>query len=85
MKEEIITTPRANTNGLSVDIDRQEFALALKTYRLRVNLTQKQLAQLWGTNRYAIIKAETAKPISWELAYKLFAKLSNALRDESQA
>lgn len=76
-------TPRTTQKGLSIEIDRQEFALALKTWRLRQALTQKQLAERWQTNRFAIIKAEGAKPLSWEIAYKLFAKLSRELRNES--
>ncbi len=76
-------TPPAVQRGLSIEIDRQEFALALKTWRLRSALTQKQLAERWQTNRFAIIKAEGAKPLSWEIAYKLFAKLSKELRNES--
>lgn len=79
---EFETTPNAVPKGLSVEIDRREFALALKTWRLRQGLTQRQAAERWGTNRYIIIKAEAAKDISWENAYKLFAKLSKELRDE---
>lgn len=70
--------------GLSMEVDRQHFALALKTWRLRQGLTQRQLAQRWGTNRYAIMHAELAKDISWENAYKLFAKLSGELRKEAE-
>ena len=79
---EFENTPKAVTKGLSVEIDRQEFALALKTWRLRQGLTQQQVADRWDTNRYLIIKAEGRKAISWEHAYKLFAKLSKELRNE---
>ena len=71
-------------DGLSMEVDRQQFALALKTWRLRQGLTQRQLAQRWGTNRYAIMHAELAKDITWENAYKLFAKLSGELRKEAE-
>lgn len=72
----------AKKNGLQLEIDRQEFALELKTWRLRQGLTQKEVAMRWGTNRYIIIKAEAAKPISWEAAYRLFVKLNEELRNE---
>ena len=65
-----------------MDVDRQQFALALKTWRLRANLTQRQVGEMWNTSRYTIMKAEKANPISWEQAYKLFAHLSEELRKE---
>lgn len=68
--------------GLAMDVDRQQFALALKTWRLRANLTQKEVGERWGTSRYTIMKAERAAGISWEQAYKLFAHLSEELRKE---
>ena len=71
-------------DGLSMEVDRQQFAMALKTWRLRQGLTQRQLAERWGTNRYAIMKAESAKDITWMNAYKLFAKLSGELRKEAE-
>lgn len=68
--------------GVTMDVDRQQFALALKTWRLRANLTQREVGEMWNTSRYTIMKAEKAKPISWEQAYKLFAHLSEELRKE---
>lgn len=70
--------------GLSMEVDKQEFALALKTWRLRQALTQAQLGQRWGCSRYTIMRAESAKNVTWEMAYKLFAKLSAELRKEGQ-
>lgn len=70
--------------GLSVDADREQFAMALKTWRLRQNLTQQQVAEKWGTSRYTIIKCETAKPVSWMQAYKIFAHLAEELKNEEQ-
>lgn len=75
--------PDARRNGLAVDIDRQEFALSLKTWRLRAGLTQAQAAHRWGTNRWLIIKAENGQPMSWENAYRLFNWLSQELRKEA--
>lgn len=68
--------------GLSMEVDKQEFALALKTWRLRNGLTQKQVGERWGCSRFTILRAEGAKNLTWEMAYKLFAKLSNELRKE---
>lgn len=67
-----------------MEVDRQQFAMALKTWRLRQGLTQRQLADRWGTNRYAIMHAESGREITWENAYKLFAKLSGELRKEAE-
>lgn len=76
--------PQAKPNQLVVDIDRQQFALALKTWRLRMDLTQRQVAEQWGISRYTIMRAEAAKDITWMMAYRLFAKLSDELRKEAQ-
>lgn len=66
-----------------MEVDRNEFALALKTWRLRQALTQQQVAQRFGVSRYTIMDAEKAKSISWEMAYRLFARLSEELVKES--
>lgn len=68
--------------GLEMDINRQEFALALKTWRLRNGLTQQQAGERFGCSRYTILRAESARNITWEQAYRLFAKLSTELRKE---
>lgn len=68
--------------GLEMDIDRQEFALALKTWRLRQGLTQKQVGERWGCSRYTILRAESGRNITWEQAYRLFAKLAGELKEE---
>lgn len=69
-------------NGLEMDINKQEFALALKTWRLRQGLTQKQVGEKWNCSRWTIMKAEAGKNITWEMAYRMFAKLSHELRKE---
>lgn len=71
-------------DGVKMDTDREEFALALKTYRIRTGKTQRDLAKEWGTSRYTIMRAEAAKDISWIQAYKLFANLAKSLKDESE-
>lgn len=71
-------------DGLRMEADREEFAMALKTWRLRTNKSQDEVAQEWGCSRWTILRAERAKPISWMMAYRLFAKLAEELRKENQ-
>lgn len=71
--------------GLTMEADKQDFALALKTWRLRQGLTQKQVGDRWGCSRFTIIRAENAKNVTWEMAYRLFAKLAVELKKEDQA
>lgn len=68
--------------GLEMDINQQDFAMALKTWRLRQGLTQEEVGQRWGCSRFTIIRAEKAKQLTWEMAYKLFAKLAGELEKE---
>lgn len=68
--------------GLSMETDREQFAMALKTWRIRSGLNQRQVASNWDVSRYTIIRAEKGKSISWEMAYRLFAKLSYELEKE---
>lgn len=68
--------------GLTMECDRQEFALALKTWRLRAALTQSAVARRWGVSRFTIMRAEAGKSITWEMAYRLFNQLSHELENE---
>lgn len=68
--------------GLEMDVDKTDFALALKTWRLRQNLTQREVGERWGVSRYTIMKAENAKAVTWEMAYRLFARLAEELKKE---
>ena len=70
--------------GLQMECDKNEFALALKTWRLRQGLTQKEAGQKFCCSRYTIMRAENAKQVTWEMAYRLFAKLAYELRKEVQ-
>ena len=70
--------------GLTMDIDREAFAVVLKTWRLRNGLTQAQAGKKWGLSRYSIMRAESGKNITWETAYRLLARLSEELRKEGQ-
>lgn len=74
---------KKNINALRYDISRNEFALTLKGWRLRNNLTQTEAgARLGGVSRFTIIRAETAKLLSWESIYKLFTRLCDELEKE---
>ena len=68
--------------GLTMECDRKEFALALKTWRLRAGLTQAAAAARWGVSRFTIMRAEAAREITWEMAYRLFNQLSHELENE---
>ena len=69
-------------NGLEMDVNKQEFALALKTWRLRQGMTQREVAARWSCSRFTIMRAEGGKQLTWEMAYRLFAKLADELRKE---
>lgn len=68
--------------GLTMECDRQEFALALKTWRLRAALTQSAVSRRWGVSRFTIMRAEAGRTITWEMAYRLFNQLSHELENE---
>lgn len=70
--------------GLEMEVNKEDFAMALKTWRLRNDLTQEQAGKKMGVSRYTIIRAERAKNISWEHAYKLFARLAAFLKEEGE-
>lgn len=76
--------PEIKQSGLTIEADREEVALALKTWRLRHDLTQEAVAQRWGMSRYTILRAERAKPISWTMAYKIWARLAAELSKEQR-
>lgn len=69
---------------LTMTVDREEFAIALKTWRLRNDLTQQQVADRWNLSRWTILRIEQAKDISWPTAYKCFARLSAELQQEGR-
>lgn len=71
-------------NGLAMDVNKEDFAMALKTWRLRQGLTQRQVGERWGCSRFSVMRAENAKNVTWEIAYKLFAKLAAELRKENE-
>lgn len=82
MSEKITIEMKAD--GLEMDTNRQQFALAVKTWRLRQNLTQREVAERWDMSRRSIIRAENGQPMSWEQTYRMFVALSDELRKEAQ-
>ena len=71
-------------NGLEMNVDKVQFAMALKTWRLRAGLTQAEVGKMWGCSRYTILRAESGRNMTWEMAYRLFARLSVELRKEGE-
>lgn len=70
--------------GLTMETDKQQFALAFKTWRLRSGKTTTQIAEDWGISRTTIWRVEKGRDVTWEIAYRMFAKLSEELRKEAQ-
>lgn len=70
--------------GLKMEADREEVAVALKTWRLRVGKTQQEVADEWQMSRYTILRAERGKSISWMMAYRIFANLAKELEKEGR-
>lgn len=70
--------------GLSMETDREQFAMALKTWRIRTGLTQQELGERWGISRYTIIRVEKAANVTWRTTYRLFNLLAGELRKEAQ-
>ena len=71
-------------NGLKMEASVEDAALAVKTYRLRRGLTQKQLGDEWGMSRHTIMRVECGRKVSWEMTYKVFALLSKGLETEGK-
>lgn len=71
-------------NGLEMDIDKEAFGLALKTWRLRQGMTQREVGERWGCSRWTIMRAEQARDITWEMAYRMFARLAQELKKEGE-
>lgn len=79
-----MTDENIKKNGLKLDINREDFAMELKTWRLRNGFTQVQVANKFGCSRFTIIRAEQAKTITWEMAYRLFMSLLSELKNENK-
>lgn len=68
--------------GLEMEINREDFAMQLLTWRLRTGRSQIEAGKILGCSRYTIIDIEKAKPISWRMAYRVFARFAEQLRKE---
>lgn len=69
-------------DGAKLAADKEQFALALKTWRLRHGYTQKEAGEKIGVSRFTIMRAEACKDVTWETLYRIFAYMSQALREE---
>lgn len=69
--------------GLEMEINREDFGLQLLTWRLRTGRSQIEAGKILGCSRYTIIDIEKAKPISWRMAYRVFARFAEQLRHET--
>lgn len=83
LKEQPIVV-NMRVSDLKMEAEKNEVALALKTWRLRKNLSQRALAQRWGMSRYTIMRVELGRNITWEMTYRIFAKLSTELTKEGR-
>ncbi len=75
-------TAELKQNGLRLETDEQKMAMSLKTYRLRHGFTQEELGARWGCSRYTIMRIERAQRVTWEMMYRVFNHLSDALLEE---
>lgn len=62
--------------GARMEADIEKFALALRTWRIRQGLTQRQAAAQMGVSRDSILRAENQRAVSWETMYRIFIHLS---------
>lgn len=70
MEQLIIKLERQGTDLVT---NQEEFAVALKTWRVRNGLTQAELAAKAGLSRYTIMRVEKASRLAdWKTLYKLF-------------
>ena len=74
---------KVKQRGLTIETDAIQLAMSLKTYRLRMGLTQRQLAEQWGCSRYTIMRLEATKKTTWEMMYRVFNRLNEALMKEA--
>ena len=67
-----------------MEADVEELAVSLKTYRLRQNKSQNDLANEWNCSRYTLMRMEAGKKVSWEMMYRVFNQLTAALQKEGR-
>ena len=77
-------TVEMTPNKLTMEIDREAFAIALKTWRIRHALTQAEAAKKLHTSRSAVNRVENGHDnIGWMTCYKMFYHLANELKTEN--
>lgn len=70
MEQLVIKLERQGTDLVT---NQEEFAVAVKMWRVRNGMTQQELAQKAGLSRYTIMRVEGAKRVAdWKTVYKLF-------------
>lgn len=69
-------------HGPTYQVNQDEMALAVRTYRARNGLSQAALGNRWGLSRYTIMNVENSKKVHWITAYKIFASLAEDLKKE---
>lgn len=74
---------KVKQRGLTIETDAVQLAMSLKTYRLRKGLTQSQLAAQWGCSRHTIMRLEGTKKTTWEMMYRVFNHLNEAMMQET--
>lgn len=79
-----VAAPQMKRRGLTMEADREEIAMSLKTYRLRSGKTQQCLADEWGVSRYTLIRLEACKHVSWEIMYRVYNMLLRSLEREAR-
>ncbi len=68
--------------GPTLEVDREEFAVHLKMWRIRKGLSQIQAAKVLGLSRFTVIEIEKGRHVSMITAYRVFNKLAEELRKE---
>lgn len=61
--------------GSRMEADQEAFALTLRAWRIRNNLTQRQAAAAIGVSRDTILRAENCRHVSWEQLYRIFVHI----------
>ena len=66
-------TIKLEHHGSDLVTNREDFAIAVKTWRVRQGMTQRELAKATGLSRFTIMRVENAsRETSWITVYKLF-------------
>lgn len=83
MQKNLIINPEMHQKGIMLETDVPTFAVALRTWRIRQNMSQEQVARRWGVSRHTILRCESGKDQHWTTRYRLFYCLCKELNAES--